>query len=329
MRVLVIGGTRFIGPAVVDELLRRGHEVTLFHRTVTTDGRGDVAVITGDRKSIADHAEALQAAAPDVVVDMIAMTEADARGALDTFRGVAGRIVVLSSGDVYRAFGRINGIEDGPVEAGSLTEDAPLRLTRFPYPEQAPEYEKILVEEMARSEPELPATILRLPMVYGQRDYQHRYFDWVKRMDDTRPAILIEKRFAAWRFARAHVENVARAVGLAVDLPKSAGRTFNVAEPTTPTVAESVADIGTVMGWKGEIRTLDTERCPEHLRREGHYAQNLVMDSTRIREELGYREAITRAEAIRKTVDWQRRNPPAEIDPKRFDYAAEDRALGG
>jgi nucleoside-diphosphate-sugar epimerase len=328
MRVLVIGGTRFIGPAVVDELLRRGHEVTLFHRTVTTDGRDGVAEIPGDRKRIHEHAAALREAAPDVVVDMIAMTEADARGALDTFRGVAGRQVVLSSGDVYRAFGRINGIEDGPVERGPLAEDAPLRESRFPYAAQAPEYDKILVEETARSDPELPATILRLPMVYGQRDYQHRYFDWVKRMDDQRPAILIEKRFAAWRFARAHVENVARAVGLAVDLPRAAGRTYNVAEPTAPTVAESVADIGNLMGWRGEIRTLASERCPEHLLREGNFAQHLVMNSTAIREELGYREALTRAEAIRKTVDWQRRNPPEEIDPRRFDYEAENKVLG-
>ena len=75
--------------------------------------------------------------APDVVVHMIPMGEADARAAVDGFAGRAERMVWLSSGDVYRAYGRFTGIEPGPPEPVPLTEDAPLRTVLYPYRGQA------------------------------------------------------------------------------------------------------------------------------------------------------------------------------------------------
>lgn len=327
MRILVLGGTRFIGPRVVDMLVAAGHEVTLFHRGVSSPKkRKDVGHIIGDRKQIRDHAAALQAVQADVVVDMIAMTANDAKNAMSVLRGHAGRIVTISSGDVYRAFGRVIGAEPGPIEIAPLTEMSPLRITRYPYPDRQPRYDKILVEVNVIGDAQLPSTILRLPMVYGQGDYQHRFFQYIKRMDDRRPFILLEQALAGWRFARAHVDNVAHAVKLAVEDPRAAGQIYNVAEPTAPRVAESVAAIGRVLRWRGQIRFLPNDRCPPHLRSEGNFGQHIVYDTTRIREELGYREIIQRDQALALTILWERENPP-DIDPRQFDYAAEDAAL--
>ena len=76
MRVLIIGGTRFIGPHVVRELNARGHEIALFHRgqTETEIPRG-VKQIYGDRRSIRDYAAGLIEYSPHVVVDMIPISE--------------------------------------------------------------------------------------------------------------------------------------------------------------------------------------------------------------------------------------------------------------
>ena len=90
---------------------------------------------------------------PDVVILTVAMGAVDARAAVEAFAGRVGRIVLLSSGDVYRAYGRFTGTELGPIDKGLLTEDAPLRSVLFPYRHKAssPEaleywYEKILAE---------------------------------------------------------------------------------------------------------------------------------------------------------------------------------------
>src|SRR6516162_2122565 len=99
MKILMIGGTRFIGPRVVERLVGLGHEVTVFHRGQTASALpAIVAHIAGDRHRLAEHAAEFSRLAPDVVVDQIALTEPDAQSLAQTFRGLARRLVVLSSG---------------------------------------------------------------------------------------------------------------------------------------------------------------------------------------------------------------------------------------
>src|SRR5947207_8405 len=117
MKVLVLGGTQFIGPCLVEHLVARGHEVAVFHRGQTQANLPPgVRHLLGDRRRLAEHTAELRRLAADVVVDMIALTEEDARSLLATFRGIANRLVVLSSGDVYRAYGIFAGLERGSLE---------------------------------------------------------------------------------------------------------------------------------------------------------------------------------------------------------------------
>ena len=60
----------------------------------------------------------------------------------------------------------------------------------------------------------------------------------------------------------------------------------------------------------------------------GNAAQHVVASSERIRSELNYREPVDTEEAIRRTISWEHRNPPGSIDPRKFEYDAEDAALG-
>ncbi len=67
----------------------------------------------------------------------------------------------------------------------------------------------------------------------------------------------------------------------------------------------------------------------QHLTASINTDQHLVADTTRIREELGYGELVSQDEALRRTIAWERAHPPDEVDPGRFDYAAEDAVLTG
>ena len=51
------------------------------------------------------------------------------------------------------------------------------------------------------------------------------------------------------------------------------------------------------------------------------------MSSARIRTELAYIEPVPADFAIARTIEWERANPPAQLDPAQFDYAAEDAAF--
>ena len=76
MRVLVIGGTGFIGAPVVGRLVERGHHVTVVHRGEhEPPGPAAVPHIHADRSQLLDRITKLRAHAPDVVLDMTPMTQ--------------------------------------------------------------------------------------------------------------------------------------------------------------------------------------------------------------------------------------------------------------
>jgi nucleoside-diphosphate-sugar epimerase len=335
MRVLVIGGTSFIGPAVVQLLVERGDTVTVFHRGQTrADLPPGVNHISGDRSDLANFRDEFKRLAPDIVLDMICFTQAEAQASAQTFTGLAGRMVTPSSMDVYRAYGRLLRIEDGPPLAVPFAEGSLLRQALYPHRaiaktkhDFAHTYEKILVERVVMNNPQLPCTILRLPAVYGPRDPYHRTFEYLKRMDDGRRRILIEEGQARWRWTRGYVENVACAIALAVTQARAAGRIYNVGEQRALSESEWVERIGAAAGWEGEVTLAPKEIMPAHLVAPYDWSHDIVGDTTLMRGELGYKETVSTDEALRKTVEWERASPPEQIDPARFDYRAEDAAL--
>jgi nucleoside-diphosphate-sugar epimerase len=335
MRILIIGGTRFIGPRVCEQLLALGHKVCLFHRGQTTAQLPpSVDHIFGDRRELPKFASQFTSFAPDVVVDMICYNEREASELIQAFSNVAARIVVISSMDVYRAYGGLLKLEDAQVDKLPLNEESPLRESRFPYrahakgsDEMAFNYEKILVEEAVMSATDIPGTVLRLPAVYGPGD--HRAFDYLKRMIDGRSRVLLEEDHARWRWTRGYVENIAAAIALAVIDDRSAGRVYNVGEPKALTELEWVRNIGRAAEWQGQVVVLGKDSMPAHLMVPYDFSHHLYASSERIRTELGYQEPIAFKEAMKGTVDWEREHPPELVDPNRFDYAAEDAALAG
>ncbi|MFL5449150.1 MAG: NAD-dependent epimerase/dehydratase family protein [Gemmatimonadales bacterium] len=336
MRILVIGGTNFIGPHVVTQLHRQGHEVTVYHRGVhEPDLPSAVRHIHNSRAAIPilHFPSALSDPAPDVVLHMFAVGADDTRAAIARFIGVTQRIVAVSSGDVYRAYGRLLNTEPGPPEPMPLQEDAPLRETHFPYRQAAAgpmdwtyHYDKILAER-ALLESRLPATVLRLPAVYGPGDPHHRLRPYVRRMQDLRPVILIDALQARWRWTHGYVEDIARAITAAVVDPRATEKVYNLGEASTPTMAERIDQIGRLMDWRGQLVSLSTERLPRHLQTPFYARQDLVMDSRRIRVELDYTEVVSDEEALRRTIEYEHRSEVVPGDPGAQEYAAEDQAV--
>lgn len=331
MHVLIIGGTRFMGPHITRNLHEAGHRVTLFHRSQSqVELPTGVAEILGDRNELVQHATQLRQLQPDLVLDMIAGTQRQAQQCVEVFDGFTRRVVAASSQDVYRSFGRVNRTEDGEVDPSELTETSPLRKNLYPYRnllEGEDEYDKILVERTLMSRPQLPGTILRLPAVYGPADSQHRMFPYLKRMLDGRPAILLEERVARWRWTQGYVENIADAITLALTDERASGHIYNVGEPFALSVAERVEQLARVTNWPGQVVILPGERLPAHLRETGNMDQHIVVDSSRIRQDLGYSERLDPGEAFSRTVAWESQNPPERIDAALFDYPAEDAVL--
>jgi 2'-hydroxyisoflavone reductase len=96
MRLLVLGGTVFLGRHVVGAALDRGHDVATFTRGVSGDPPEGARALHGDRDDPAALAQALDGWVPDLVVDTSGQTRAAARNAADVLGGVQGYAYVSS-----------------------------------------------------------------------------------------------------------------------------------------------------------------------------------------------------------------------------------------
>lgn len=335
MRVLVLGGTGYIGSHVVKQMADKGHEVTIVHRGRSGKALADgVSGLVFDRRDLSEHVPQLRKLAPEVVIDMIPRTAQEAWSISKAMSGVASRLIVISSIDVYRAYNRLRKAEPGSPDATPLKENAPLREQLYPYRgvavdalHTAYEYEKILVERLAQSEVELQSTILRLPVVYGPKDPQVRVFDYLRRMDDGRKTILLGKQQSKWQLTRGYVEDVASAVVLASEDQSTGNHVYNIGEQDSLSELEWVKQIGQAAGWAGEVLTLEDESLPKHLSQDYDWRQHLTIDTDSFRSTFNWKETTPRDKALALTVAWQRENPPESIDLDKFDYEAEDEAL--
>jgi nucleoside-diphosphate-sugar epimerase len=247
-------------------------------------------------------------------------------------RAIAPRVVVISSADVYRAYGRLHGSEPGPPEPVPVAEDAPLRDRLYPYRGERDgafdNYDKIPVERAFAADPHVACTVLRLPAVYGEHDPQHRLRAGLARMDAGRPAIVIPQRARAWRWSWSYVGDVAEAIALAVTDTRATGRVYNIATEHALTHDAWLRAVGEAAGWHGEISGVPDADLPAHLRLPVNYEQDLVLDSTRIRADLGYHEPHPLAEGLARTIAWERslRRPDWQ-DRFREEFTAEDPAI--
>ena len=338
MRVLVLGGTRFIGLHAVKHLAELGNELHVFHRGQSNAGiPPGVKEIIGDRANLAEFVPVFDALKPDVVINMIGLSEQDGESQFQMFRNKIGRYVVISSADVYRAYDRLRLADPGEPDPTPLTEKSPLRDKLYPYRAdcKGPEdrlynYDKILLERALMADADaMPVTSIRLPMVYGPLDYQRRMHPYLKRMMDGRKQIILSREQAGWHGLRGYVEDMADAIALCALDTRNGHHIYNAADRVCLTEREWVEAIADAYGWNGEIVELPEASLPDSLKDPMDWNQDWALDSALIRQELGYSELVPQKEAMLRTVQWQSANMPEEFDTNQFDYNAEDEVLAG
>ena len=195
MRSLVIGGTRNLGPSIVQALLQQGHEVAVFNRGQTRDDLPEeVERLRGDRINPTQLKQVLGSREFDLVVDTTLYTGAEAEAVVDLFTNRIGRYIFLSTGQVYlvrigaeRPFKE----EDytGPVMAEPPKSDV-ANYSNWLYG-----FDKRAAEDVfarAWSQQKFPFTSLRLPMVNSERDSHERIYGYFLRLLDDGPILIPE-----------------------------------------------------------------------------------------------------------------------------------------
>ncbi len=244
MRILLIGGTRFVGRHVVQAALAAGHDVTLFHRGQTgADLFPDVEHRIGDRNS---DLSALAEGWWDATVDTCAYFPRQVQVIADALGERAGQYQQVSSVSAYAS----------PASRG-YREDAPLANLDDPSVEEVTDETygglKVLCERVAVERFGPSSIIVRPTYVVGPDDYSWRFPWWVARIArggdvlapgpaDAPSQVIDARDMGAWM------------VGL---LERDESGAFHAVGPSSTftwgeqleTIASSVAPEGTTLRW--------------------------------------------------------------------------------
>ena len=176
MRILVIGGSSFVGRAIVEAALERGHDVTLFNRGRTDPGAFPQAeLIVGDRNGSLSE---LAGRSWDATVDVCAYVPNQVRRLLTTLGDGAGHYTFVSTISVYGQ----DVAETGFGEDAGLLEPAwDDELTYDKYGEL-----KVACEQVAAELAGDRLLVIRPGYVIGPHDPTHRFTYWVERVAEGR-----------------------------------------------------------------------------------------------------------------------------------------------
>lgn len=312
MTVLLLGGNGFIGSAVTRSLVGKGTAVVSVSRTDRNSTQPGVVFARADRSDLEAIRALIAANRVDIVIDIVAFTEASTRPLLQALAGCIGRYVLVSSCDVYRNYGGFHRRESAPPLIGPANEDSPLRTALHPYrsePRRAAgaadawmdDYDKIPIEQALAIQSAFDWSIARLPMVFGPGDRQRRFSWAIRPMAAGKPAVEIDAQWAQWRSPYGYVADVAAAIALIAGHADARNRVFNIAEAETPDNLAWGRRFAAAIGWQGEFRLLEERRKPSPLDALD-LSYPLCVDTSRIRSELGYLEPTGRTEALQATI---------------------------
>jgi nucleoside-diphosphate-sugar epimerase len=321
MRILVIGGTLFIGRAIVERLLGRGHDVTVLHRRDHHDLGPAVHNVRADRADTEAIARILGDGRYDAVFDVAydwekgtpaLQVEAAARACQDA----RSRYVFISS---IAAYGPgLNHREDEALVA----DDFP-----FPYAQHKASSERALFRLHAQMG--LPVTTFRPPFVHGPREQFYREQFFWDRLRDGRPIVLADGGDAPiqWVF----VDDLAEGCVRAIEVPAAAGEAFNIAHTedlTQRTFVEALADVAGARPTLVSVPRAAIQAAGGNPGMGGNLYYGEFLDIPVHTSVLGKAKRVLGVEptplktALARGFEWYRSQPRRPVD-----YAFEDRLL--
>ncbi len=173
MKILILGGTRFLGRHLVDSALVRGHVVTLFNRGRTNpDIFPQVQTIRGDREKDLDQ---LEGSTWDAVIDTCGYFPRLVRMSAEALRDSAGSYIFISSISVYADFSKRGLKEDDTV--GTISDEIIEEITEASYGPL-----KVLCEQAVRDVFAERALVVRPGLIVGPHDPTDRFTYWPLRI---------------------------------------------------------------------------------------------------------------------------------------------------
>ena len=320
---LLIGGTGPTGPPIARGLEARGFRVTILH-----SGAHEVDDVAHHRHLHGDVFDevSLREVLGDETFDVAIASYGRLRAIAQVLLGRVGRLLSIGGVPVYRGFFD-PAVHSPPGLPVPTREDSDLATEA----DDGKSY-RIGRTEQLLFETHPTATHFRYPYVYGPRQLAPREWCVVRRvLDHRRFIVLPDDGLSLIPFG--YVDNLAHSLLLAVDQPQaSMGEVFNCGDDEKLTIRQVVELITDELDHDWELLSVPAQfALPARPMMMNHRTTHRVVDTSKQRERLGYRDVVPAREAVRRTTRWLVEHKPerggyeesALQDP--FDYAAEDR----
>lgn len=246
MKVLILGGTQFIGKHVTHAFLQAGHQITHANRGKTApDGLPGVPQIKFDRSQ--EDSEALIPLRQDwdIVVDLSAYFPRQVEYVINNLRDHIGRYVFCSTISVYKeSLGSLN-----PRRSSVwMSENSDLlECTK----EQASNSEmttygnrKAGCEQVLRNSTLPEYSIIRPSIVYGSHDHTDRFAYWISRACGNSPYLLPENGMTITQ--KTYAPDLGNAFLLASTLSRAVGNAYNIADEEPLSLRDSILEMGSL-----------------------------------------------------------------------------------
>ncbi|MBE7384492.1 MAG: NAD-dependent epimerase/dehydratase family protein [Leptolyngbya sp. SIO1E4] len=207
MRILMMGGTRFIGVSLTRLLVGQGHEVVLFNRGSKPAPVAGVTQIHGDRKDTATLKEKLAGTSFDAIFDNNGRELSDTQPLVELFNGKVKHFVYVSSAGVYLKTDEMPHIEGDAVDSKSRHKG------KF-------ETENYLISEG------VPFTSVRPVYIYGPQNYNDLEAWFFDRIVRDHPIPIPGNGMALTQLG--HIEDLARAMAAVLGNEAAIGQIYNI-----------------------------------------------------------------------------------------------------
>ena len=310
-RVVVTGGAGFVGSHLVEQLVERGDEVTVFD-ALPPDPHAGARYVAGDVRD-GDALQAVLSRGVDVVYHLAAVVGVDrylahpldvidvnfggTRAVLDAALGAGARVVVASTSEVFGKNPAVPWREDDDRVLGSTTSD------RWAYSTSKALAEHLVLAYVRQHG--LDAAVVRYFNVYGPRQRPGFLLSRsVHRAINGRPLVVYDEGGQTRCFT--YVADAVEGTVLAGTRPEASGQVFNLCSTTECRVGEAVALVAELTGARTTPVSVDTTAA---LGSTYEDLPRRVPDSSKARELLGWSCTTSLRAGLDQTIAWARANP--------------------
>jgi 2'-hydroxyisoflavone reductase len=310
-KILILGGTGFVGRILTENLIKLDIHPVLFNRGKRSPGIfSELRHITGDRLNL-EEIKQIAGESWDVVIDFSCMHPVNLDEITDMLKGIVGRYIFISTASVYP----MNDPEFWKQPVNEDAETLPCTPEQKVDPDVNSTYgeKKAECERILLAKDWLDAIIFRPGLIYGKYDYTDRFYYWLYKVHNNKKILFPDGGKES--FTATFSEDFAELIRAAIDVPKH-NKVYNAVTHKPVTLKEYINDASVLLGKTPELINVTPQFIEENKIQPWADlpvwvgAMNMWLDNTKAEKDFpvffhNFNESVKRCADYYASIGWK------------------------